>query len=235
MIQTFSGETIEYEIVYKNRKSIGISIDYFGLIKVNAPRGSDEETIKKAIESKWEWILETKAEIRKRDSGENEKTYEPGEKFLYLGKHYPIFVYENTKKNKDYVILENDKINVYVKINEEENTRKALKRFYYKKCKSLVESRIKYYQSNFKIKPRLISITDDNTNWGTCNSNIELTFNWKLAMAPQEVIDYVVVHEMCHMVHLNHDRSFWRLVGKILPDYEKRISWLALSMWKMQV
>jgi len=57
----------------------------------------------------------------------------------------------------------------------------------------------------------------------------------KLAMAPLEVIDYIVVHEMCHMVHLNHDRSFWRLVGKMLPDYEERESWLAQSSWKMVV
>ncbi len=54
-------------------------------------------------------------------------------------------------------------------------------------------------------------------------------------MAPLRVIDYVVVHEMCHMVHMNHDRSFWRLVGKIIPDYEQRENWLALSNWKMVV
>ena len=54
-------------------------------------------------------------------------------------------------------------------------------------------------------------------------------------MAPLNVIDYVVVHEMCHMVHLNHDRSFWRLVGKIIPDYEQRENWLNFSNWKMTV
>ncbi len=68
---------------------------------------------------------------------------------------------------------------------------------------------------------------------GTCNSKRELTFNWKLAMAPLDVIDYIVIHEMCHMVHMNHDRSFWRLVGKYMPNYDEKQAWLANSHWKM--
>ncbi len=90
---------------------------------------------------------------------------------------------------------------------------------------------IKYWLRNYTAQ----GISDSKSTWGTCDSMRQLTFNWKLAMAPLEVIDYVVVHEMCHLVHLNHDRSFWRLVGKILPNYEQRENWLALSSWKMNV
>ena len=113
--------------------------------------------------------------------------------------------------------------------------KQALKRFYYQQCKALVEKSISIHQVNFKSKPSSVRISDSQTTWGTCDGRRKLTFNWKLAMAPQEVIDYVVVHEMCHMVHLNHDRSFWRLVGKIVPDYKSKENWLALSSWKMTV
>lgn len=91
--------------------------------------------------------------------------------------------------------------------------------YYYQQCKALVEKRIQYNQINFKINPRSVHIFDNKCNWGYCDSKRQLTFNWKLAMVLLEVIDYVVVHEMCHMVHMNHKRSFWRLVGKIFPDY----------------
>jgi len=98
-----------------------------------------------------------------------------------------------------------------------------------------VEKSIRNHQRHFKVKPRSIRITDSKATWGTCDSQLQLTFNWRLAMAPIEVIDYVVVHEMCHMVHLNHDRSFWRLVGKMSPNFKEQENWLASSSWKMTV
>lgn len=161
------------------------------------------------------------------------KFYDRGEGFLYLGNVYPIQIAKDIDIKQDNVVFEGDKLHIYVKQLEDERIKQALKRFYYQQCKALVEKSIRSNQISFKIKPRSIRISDNKTTWGTCDSKLQLTFNWKLAMAPLEVIDYVVVHEMCHMVHLNHDRSFWRLVGKILPDYEERQNWLAQSSWKM--
>ncbi len=132
-------------------------------------------------------------------------------------------------------MFEGEKLHIYVKLLADEKIKQALKRFYYQQCKALVEKSTSSYQSNFKTKPRSIRISDSKTTWGTCDSKQRLTFNWRLAMAPREVIDYVVVHEMCHIIHLNHYRSFWRLVGKIMPDYKEKKDWLALSNWKMIV
>jgi len=235
MIHTYLDKTIDFKIIYKNRKSIGIYVDFYGQVEVHASKETQEESIIKALEERWELINQKSEEMKARQNGEMEKVYEHGEDFLYLGVSYPIMICNNTEDKKDYVLFEDKKINVYVKNQDDESIKKALKRFYYKECKALVAKRIKTYQSGFKMKPKAISISESNANWGTCNSRLELTFNWKLAMAPIEVIDYVVVHEMCHMMHLNHDRSFWRLVGKILPDYEKRSNWLALSRWKMEI
>ncbi|MDF2543051.1 MAG: zinc metalloprotease [Herbinix sp.] len=215
MIHTFLDTTIEFNIIFKKRKSVGIYVDIYGQIEVHAPKGTPIDTIHQVLENHWDSIIQKSKEMKDRTAAPMEKVYDHGEVFLYLGTSYPIVISTNLDQNQDYVMLEKDKLHVYVKQHNDETVRQALKRFYYRQCKTLVEARIRIYQPEFKMKPRSIRIMDDSSNWGTCNSRLELTFNWKLAMAPIEAIDYVVVHEMCHMVHLNHDRSFWRLVGKL--------------------
>ncbi|MEW8986124.1 MAG: SprT family zinc-dependent metalloprotease [Bacillus sp. (in: firmicutes)] len=210
-------------------------IEFFGQIEVHEPKGTPEEKVMQIIEEKWEQIQQRIKEMKKRLAGQNEISYEQGERFLYLGRDFPILISEEQDLKKDKVVFEDETLYVYVKQFEQERIQKALKRFYYQHCKRLVEKRIQHFQSHFKVKPRSFRISDSKTTWGTCDGLRQLTLNWKLAMAPLEVIDYVVVHEMCHMVHLNHDRSFWRLVGKIMPDYERNENWLALSQWRMDV
>jgi predicted metal-dependent hydrolase len=235
MIHTHSGEEINFDIKYKKRTSIGIYIDLFGNVEVQAPKGTPVESVLQLLEEKWDWIQQKSKEMKDRALGPNVKVYDHGESFLYLGNAYPIQIYQDINIKQDHVVFEGDKLHIYVKQVEDEKIKQALKRFYYQQCKALVERSVQSFQSNFKIKPRSIRISDNKRTWGTCDSKLQLTFNWRLAMAPQSVIDYVVVHEMCHMVHLNHDRSFWRLVGKIIPDYKEQENWLALSSWKMTV
>ncbi|GHI00294.1 M48 family metallopeptidase [Neobacillus kokaensis] len=235
MIHTYLGETIRFEINYKNRTSFGITIDSYGNIEVQAPKATPDDRVIQLLEGNWELIQQKLKEMNDRLQGPEKKVYEYGEHFLYLGNTYPIQIIQDINLEEEHVVFEEGKLRIYVKKSDPEKIKQALKRFYYQKCKALVEKSISFYQSSFKTKPRSIRITDSKTTWGTCDSKQQLTFNWKLAMAPREVIDYVVVHEMCHMVHLNHDRSFWRLVGKIMPDYKEKESWLALSSWKMTV
>ncbi|WP_028389954.1 M48 family metallopeptidase [Bacillus cihuensis] len=235
MIHTYLGETIRYEIKYKNRTSIGIIIDSYGNIEVRAPKGTSNDRVLQLLEDKWDLIQQKLKEMRDRLQGPQKKVYEYGESFLYLGKTYPIEIFQDINITQDHVVLKEDKLHIYVKQSDTEKMKQAVKRFYYQQCKDLVEKSISSNQRNFKTKPRSVRITDSQATWGTCDSNRQLTFNWRLAMAPREVIDYVVVHEMCHMVHMNHDRSFWRLVGKIMPDYKEKESWLTLSGWKMTI
>lgn len=235
MIHTYSGETIQFEIKYKNRKSIAIRMDAYGNVEVQAPKGTGDEKVIQLLEERWELIQEKSKEMKDRLLGQQEKEYRQEERVLYLGNTYPVKVYQDTTIEQDYVVFDEKHINVYVKQVEDGRIKQALKRFYYQQCKAIVEKSVRSYQSNFKVKPRSIRISDSKTTWGTCDSQLQLTFNWKLAMAPIKVIDYVVVHEMCHMIHLNHDRSFWRLVGKISPDYKEQENWLALSNWKMTI
>jgi predicted metal-dependent hydrolase len=210
-------------------------MDAYGNVEVQAPKGTSEERIRQLLEEKWGAIQQALQEMNERLHGAQEKVYEQGERFLFLGNSLPIKIVEDHGAEQDYVVMEGNCLHVHVQQPEDEKVKQALKRFYYQQCKALVEKRVRHYQHHFKVKPRSITISDSKTTWGTCDSRLQLTFNWRLAMAPMHVIDYVVVHEMCHMVHLNHDRSFWRLVGKIMPDYKEKEKWLALSNWKMTV
>lgn len=214
---------------------MGIHIDGYGNVKVQAPKGTSDEIVIQLIERNWDQILQKSKEMKERMLGPKERVYHHGETFLYLGKTYPIQISQDSTIKQDHVVFEEGILRIFVKQLEDATIKQALKRFYYQRCKALVEKSIRNHQSNFKMKPRSIRITDSKSTWGTCDSQLQLTFNWRLAMAPIEVIDYVVVHEMCHMVHLNHDRSFWRLVGKMSPNFKEQENWLALSSWKMTV
>jgi predicted metal-dependent hydrolase len=235
MLHTYAGKTVQFNIKYKTQKSIRITIDHYAIVEIQVPKGTTDEQVIQLLERNWETIQQKITELQDRLNGPQQKVYEHGETFLFLGNSYPIKIMQDINIEKSNVAFNGKHLLIKVKQLEDDVIQQALKRFYYKQCKELVEKSIRNYNSYFKVKPRKVSISDSKTNWGTCDSKQQLTFNWRLAMAPLHVIDYVVVHEMCHMVHMNHDRSFWRLVGKIMPDYKQQEEWLALSSWKMTV
>jgi predicted metal-dependent hydrolase len=96
-------------------------------------------------------------------------------------------------------------------------------RFYTKMSKQVTKERTKLYQERVKATPKSIQIDKISNRWGSCNSKREITYHYLISTLPMELIDYIVVHELCHLHHLNHDRSFWRKVGSILPDYKERM------------
>lgn len=138
------------------------------------------------------------------------KSQDSEKKFLYLGKTCFLYQLIDTKD------LTEDELSI------------RLKKFYITECKKIVIKRVKFYQAQLRVKPKSIEIDESKTKWGSCNSNKKLTFNYRLAMTPPELIDYVVVHELCHILHMNHDRSFWRKIGSIIPDYKKREDYLKI-------
>jgi predicted metal-dependent hydrolase len=235
MLHTYDGQTIRFEIKYKTQTSIRITVDHYENVEVQVPKGTSNEKVIQLLERNWEPIQQKITEMKDRLNGPQKKVYEHGESFLYLGSTYPIRIVQDINIEKDNVQFDGEHLHIHVQQLEDEKIKQAVRRFYYQQCKALVEKSVRHHQKHFKVKPRSIKISDSKTNWGTCDSKKQLTFNWRLAMAPIHVIDYVVVHEMCHMVHMNHDRSFWRLVGKIMPNYKEQEEWLAQSSWKMTV
>lgn len=96
-------------------------------------------------------------------------------------------------------------------------------KFYIASSKKITKERTKYYQEQLKVVPKSITIDKISNRWGSCNTKKEITYNYMICTLPLELIDYIVVHELCHIHHMNHDRSFWRKVGSIIPDYKERM------------
>lgn len=200
----------EIDVQYGNRKKLSIHIDTIGLITVKAPKNTGEDVIANALKRNGEWILEKIRAIAKSREVPKPGEYHDQGRFFYLGKEYLLHELIETRDQG------------------EEELKSMLKKFYFISCKKIVEERIKIYQQQLGVKPKIVEIVESKSQWGSCNSNKKITFNYRLAMAPVEVIDYVIVHELCHLLHMNHDRSFWRRVGSIVPDYKMKQAYLSI-------
>ena len=98
--------------------------------------------------------------------------------------------------------------------------------WYKGQARTVLTERVAYFARNHKFKPLKLRISSARTRWGSCSAKGTLSFTWRIVMAPVEVIDYVVVHELCHLNELNHSRAFWMQVETILPDYKQKRKWL---------
>ena len=102
----------------------------------------------------------------------------------------------------------------------------ALEKRYRDAAKDYIPKRVEYYHQFTGGRYTKITIRDQKTRWGSCSSNGTLSFSFRLMMAPPRVLDYVVVHELCHLTHMNHSKEFWNMVQTILPDYKEHRKWL---------
>lgn len=204
----YDNHVIEFNVQYGKGKKSSIHIDSFGRITLIVPKKTSEETIKSVVEHNGKIIVEKLQSLEAAREAPNLKAYEDEGRFLYLGKYYAL-----------HELIETGDLN-------EEELRLKLKKFYFSSCKKIIGERIHSYQTQLRVKPKSIEIVESTTKWGSCSSDKKLTFNYRLAMAPVEVIDYVIIHELCHLLHMNHDRSFWRKVGGLMPDYKEKEAYL---------
>ncbi len=204
----FDDFEIDCEVQYGKRKRITVSLDTTGSVTIKAPNNTPEETIVNSVRPLGNKIKVKLEELKAIRSTLGKKTYDDKGSFFYLGKEYAL----------------QDLIDIGGLTEEEMKDR--LKKHYIQSLKRIIPERIKIYENELGLKPKVIDINESKSQWGSCSSDKKIAFNYRLAMAPMEAIDYVVVHELCHLKHMNHDRSFWRLVGSILPDYKIRMEYL---------
>ncbi|MFC4102183.1 M48 family metallopeptidase [Paenibacillus xanthanilyticus] len=200
---------IEVHVQYGQRKKLAMQLEANGHVTVKAPNGTSDEAILGAVRQHGKQIAKQLAAIDRAKEDHRIREYEDEGKFLHLGKYYAL-----------HELIETDG-------RTEDELRLQLKKFYFASCKTVIAERLKVYQPRMKAKAKSFDIVESITKWGSCSSDKKLTFNYRLAMAPVDVIDYVVVHELCHLFHMNHDRSFWRLVGSVMPDYKEKEAFLA--------
>lgn len=222
----YGTEKIEFDVFFRKRKTLTIEVEAPRKITVIAPEGSTEREILETVQTKSKWIVQKLFEIREVEYKKRDKQYVNGESFLYMGRNYSLQILIDEEVTLPEAKLSKGKLFVVTYSKNEEIVKKAIEDWYKDKAKERIRERISYYQSQFNVMPRRIMIKDQQKRWGSCTKDQQLFFNWKCIMAPSPVLDYIIVHEMCHMVHMNHSKEFWNLLKRVLPEYEQWKEWL---------
>jgi len=230
----YNGCNIVFDIEYRDRKTMAIHIRPPGSVKVFSPLYTDEAIIRERVKSKGRWILKKIAEIEHLDPKKYKKKFVQGEKFPFLGKYYDLKILKNGRKIPK-VFFKDEVFYLEAETFDHEKSKKAMEKWYRVKTDRIISDRVELYSVKLGKNPRSVKTKEQKRRWGSCNSRGDLYFNWRLAMAPPGIIDYIVVHELCHLIHGDHSRKFWGLVESILPDLKKRKKWLKENGLKLEI
>lgn len=221
--------TISYDLIRSYRKTLGIKIDNNGNIKIFAPINISNSQIDEIINKKAKWIIEKSNQMIKIKQ-RLDKVYSDGKKILYLGDEYHLKLVK-TKLRSPKISIE-DK-NIVISMPEDlmcdkqnQLIKDLLRNWYIERFRNVVIYSVEKYSAIIGVLPKNINIKEQKTKWGSCSSLNNINLNWRLIMAPIKIIDYVIVHELCHLKIMNHSKDFWNLIHSILPDYELRREWL---------
>lgn len=217
---SYAGTEVEFKVVYAKRSSLKIEISPYGEVIVTAPKGADSEAIIDIVKKKAPWILKKLYFVK---NSKLTHKYITGEKLMYLGKE--VYLQVNEGKSEE-VKLQGETLIVSVEIYKREKVMEMLKYWYKEKTAVKILELVNEYSKLFSEKPRNIKVKEQKRRWASCTYYNDLLFNWRCSMASEEAIAYIVVHELCHMVHKNHSKDFWTLVGKIMPSYKLQHEWL---------
>lgn len=231
----FGTKDIEFTVSFSNRKTLAIEVEANGEVNVIAPIGVSEEEIIKKVKSRATWIVQKQYEVRNVNVNKVNREAVNGESYLYLGRNYTLQLMIKEYINKIEVKLFRGKFIVTTPTKDEEKIKAALKEWYREKALQKINDRIKYYKPFFNKEPKSIKVKEQKKRWASCTSKNELLFNWRCAMAPAYIIDYIVVHEMCHMYYKDHSNEFWNMISSIMPDYEVRKEWLRYNGVKLDL
>ncbi len=235
------GSEIKVILLYKNRKNISIKIDSFGKIIVISPPKISEKIIKDIIIEKGDWILKKLEKYKYREEIYRQRMFITGDKFLYLGKEYHLVIKEmledSVKKSNCKINLDESQIIINTNDTGKEFIKKSLKSWYKRESQRIVLERIDFLKLNCEIMKQLIpasvKVKEQKKRWGSCTSQKNIYINSKISMARLDVIDYVIIHEFSHLVHMNHSKKFYDLIKSIMPDYKDKENWLKINGYKI--
>lgn len=208
------------QIIRTRRKTIALIIQPDGRLIVRAPLRVSNAAIHLFVAKQAEWIKAKQQLVRSKYVPFVPKKFTSGEKFLYLGKTYPL---EIVKVAHPALTLQSS-----FRIAEKAlpNAQSLFESWYKRQAHHVITQRVQFFASQNGFQYTKVRITSARTRWGSCSSRGTLSFTWRLVMAPLTIIDYVVVHELVHLHIKNHSREFWEQVKFLMPDYQQRRLWL---------
>ena len=230
MMTTMKMDCLEYRLKRSNRKSMGISIERDGTVIVKVPHQAELNNIKKFISEKKIWIHQKQAKKKVLNREKPNREFVNGQGFLYLGKSYRLRFIDDAGIGSGTLpkAVPLRLWHGYFELAESEKTgaRNHFVSWYRKQIKRQLKERVPRYDKRIGVTVKDIRILDLGHRWASCGRNGIINFNWRTIMAPIWVFDYILVHEMVHIVERVHSDRFWRLVARVMPDHEEHALWL---------
>lgn len=206
-------------LVRAKRRTIALIVERDGSLTVRAPRRATLNDIYGFIQEKTDWILRSREKL-KAIKPITKKAYVDGERFLFLGQEYELRLVPPQRP-----ALKFDG-RFTLSTSAQERGELAFTKWYKTQALTLFTERVNHYANLHGLIPKEVKVNSAKTRWGSCTSAGTLNFTWRLAMAPLEVIDYVVLHELAHLKVKNHSPRFWKLVESLCPDFKHHRKWL---------
>lgn len=200
------------KILRTNRRTLSLVISKDGSLIVHAPKRVSMDYILSFIKEKEKWITKKQNEVTKTKQ-ENRDLIELNA-LLFLGETYQV---KQIIKNKE---PEFAKGVIYIPIMEDDSERKMyLKKWISKQTALITQKRIEYFSDLMQIDYTSLKIMKSVNRWGTCSSDGKISFNYKLSMLPPKLVDYIVIHELAHLIEFNHSKKFYKIIESIMPSW----------------
>ncbi|MBP1585428.1 MAG: M48 family metallopeptidase [Lachnospiraceae bacterium] len=216
---------IPVKITYSKRRTLSMKFDMTGTLIVSAPGHLTEAEVRQFMDEKSRWIRTNYVRIMARAEKSSEYRVEEGGKVLYLGEELNVHIggHGRVKKiGKDIYFPEGADKESYV-------------RWLKARAGEYLPSRLQSIAWEMGITYRELRITGARSKWGSCSETGKITLSWHLCMCPPEAIEYVMIHELCHRLHMDHSRDFWAEVERRMPDYKKYKKWLDDNSYLMDM
>lgn len=215
----FGSKKLVYTLLYTKRKTLGITVTPDMGIVVKAPENADLDLIEKKVRKKAPWIIKQQNFFLTFHPKPNDKKYVSGESHFYLGKQYRIEVIEDKKNEVSYKGRY-----IQVKTKKKSNVEKLINDWYRIKAKEKFEEIAMPLIDKFKkynVEPTGVYSQGMKTRWGSCTPKGKIILNPELIKTPKGCIEYVIIHELCHLVYLSHNQKFFDLQAKECPLWER--------------
>lgn len=206
---------MNYTLTRSNRRTLALYVRN-GTVEVRAPLKMPKRDIDRFVASKEKWITDKLAKSNEKIAQREGFTLHYGDTLTLRGKQCPIIAKTGNRAGFDGECF-------YIPPGlPPENIKDACVQIYRMVAKRHLTERVHHFASQMYVQPTVVKINGAKTRWGSCSAKRSLNFSWRLIMAEDDVIDYVVVHELAHIVEMNHSERFWVVVEDALPDYRER-------------
>jgi predicted metal-dependent hydrolase len=228
----YGSKEINFEIRrVKRRKTVTIRLNPSRIVSVLAPEGADEERIRAIVRKRARWIAERQDSVRGLNVLDKAKEFVSGETLPYLGRGYRLKVVRAGVGQNGRCELVAGRLLVEVapglnREGQKELVKRRIVSWYLERADEKIRDRVDYYSRQVGVKPKGIEIKEQEKRWGSCSKGGMVRFNWKIVFAPLSVLDYVIVHELCHLLYPDHSEQFWQKIQSCIPDYKKKRKWL---------